>query len=195
MADVSSKGSLGALHGEMVRNVFRGAVAADTAPSAVVALMNRVRFDVPRRDLQGTFASAFVARVSGNRDELAYASAGHDVALVFDGLEHRHLEPTGPILGIFCDVEWVDRTVQFGPDSLLVLATDGVTETRCAVEPSFEFGTSGIVQSVIRSTAHSKSIAEDISQSVDGFGNSFYRDDATVAVLQRYSQGRIVEPT
>jgi sigma-B regulation protein RsbU (phosphoserine phosphatase) len=184
IADVSSNGSLGVLHAEMLRSAFRAAITRRTCPSAVIARLNDVRFDTPSRDLQAHFASAFVGRIDAVRPELSYASAGHDIALLFTGRAHRHLDPTGPLLGILPGADHGDRTVTFETAALLVVATDGITEARCAAEPAFEFGTSGLVGAVLRS-GFSKSAAEEIALSTDSFTAGYYRDDATVAVLQR----------
>jgi hypothetical protein len=128
IADASSKGRLGALHAAMVRSAFRMAVHLSSDPSFVVARLNEIHFELPTRDIQAYFASAFVGRIAADKPELAYASAGHDIALLFEGRAHHHLGPTGPLLGVLPADECAARTIPFGSASLLVLATDGITE-------------------------------------------------------------------
>jgi sigma-B regulation protein RsbU (phosphoserine phosphatase) len=189
IADASSKGPLGALHAEMVRSAFRMAVHLNSDPSLVVARLNEIHFELPTRDIQAYFASAFVGRIAADKPELIYASAGHDIALLFEGRSHHHLAPTGPVLGVLPAAERSARTIPFGPASLLVLATDGITEARCALEPAFEFGTMGMVRAVLQSGS-SAATADDVVRCADGFSQTRFRDDATVAVIKRRNRGR-----
>jgi phosphoserine phosphatase RsbU/P len=184
LADVSSKGTLGIFHAEMVRSAFHAAVRRTADPALVIVRLNEVRFDIPRRDMQVHFASAFVACIDTAKPELTYASAGHDIALLLDGRNHRHLEPTGPVLGIFPEFKPATKTMPFEVRALLVLGSDGITEARCAAEPAFEFGTTGLVRAVLQAGSV-RSKAEYVARCTDSFTQSHYRDDATIAVIER----------
>jgi phosphoserine phosphatase RsbU/P len=182
IADVSSKGTLGVLHAEMLRNAFREAIAAGSSPASTLTALNCLRLDIPRCE-SATFASAFVGCLSPSSGTMRYASAGHDIAILFEAKEHRHLEPTGPVLGILPLASFTECEVPFTGDSVLVLATDGVTEARCSAEREFFFGTSGLVKAVLQHPRRYRSAAEALAREVDGFAGSHYRDDATFAVL------------
>lgn len=184
IADVSSKGTLGMLHAEMVRSAFRTATRLYTDPAAVLARLNEVRFDRPHLDMQVHFASAFLARIDADKPELTYASAGHDIAMLFAGRTHRHLEPTNPVLGIFPQLDRTTNAMPFAAAALLVLGTDGITEARCAVEPAFEFGTTGLARAVLEAGA-TRWKADYVARCADSFTQSRYRDDATIAVIER----------
>jgi serine phosphatase RsbU (regulator of sigma subunit) len=183
IADASSKGSLGALHAEMIRDAFRAAIAEFATPVAVMTYLNGLRFDSPGPDLRVTFASAIVARISPSTENLCYASAGHDIGLLFSGRAHQHLAPTGPLLGIFRECEYTERTLPFERKALLVLATDGITEARCFAESSLQFGTSGLARAVSERLPHGRVRADDVCARLDAFTNKLYHDDATVAII------------
>ena len=184
IADVSAKGTLGVLHAEMVRSAFRAAIRVGAEPAQVIAQLNRIRFDVPRRDLQAHFASAFVARIDTGGPQLTYASAGHDIALLFGRGTHRHLEPTEPLLGIVPEFGGTTKALPFETTGLLVLGTDGITEARCAVEPAFEFGTTGLV-SAVRQAGAVRSKGDYVARCTDSFTQKHYHDDTTIAVIER----------
>jgi phosphoserine phosphatase RsbU/P len=62
---------------------------------------------------------------------LTYANAGHTAAAVVrPGGTLAKLPVTGPILGAFADVTYVESEVRLGFDEVLFLYTDGVTEAR-----------------------------------------------------------------
>ena len=115
---------------------------------------------------------------------MIYASAGHDPVMVIGKSAHRHLPTTGPLLGIFEDLLFAERTEPLGADDLVVLATDGVTECGVAHGKGPQFGTTGIIRAVASARNHSPRAARDaISRSLDAFARGSYRDDATIAVL------------
>jgi phosphoserine phosphatase RsbU/P len=125
-----------------VRHVVR-ALAEHDSPAAVLecanlALCRRVA-DVG----DDRFASVFMGTLSGRR--LTYASAGHDFALLMSaGGAHRHLEPTGAVIGVIGAERYQERVLDVAPGDWLILVTDGITEARDA-RGKF-FGTYGVVR-------------------------------------------------
>jgi serine phosphatase RsbU (regulator of sigma subunit) len=186
LADVSSKGTLGVLHAEMLRNAFLDAARTSLRPRAIAARLNQIRLDTAASALNTTFASAFVASFEAKSGELTYASAGHEPSILFRDHEHQHLMPTGPVAGIIPDALYEERAVPFGDRDLLVIATDGVTASRNAYEPSLEFGTTGVVKAMAYRTQRTGcSTAELVLRCSDSFSNGVYRDDATVVAIRR----------
>ncbi len=114
---------------------------------------------------------------------MRYASAGHDIAVLFELKTHRHLAPTGPVLGIFPSADFTECEVAFTSDSTLVLATDGVTEARCSAEREFFFGTSGLAKAFVQNDRRSRCGAETLARELDRFSGGHYYDDATLAVI------------
>lgn len=179
LADVSSKGHLGYRHAAAVRDAFLRAVARRSSPAHTLRELNRLPF-AGAGDGSVVFASAVVVLIAA-RGGLVYAAAGHDGALVVRGRHHRHLVPTGPVLGVFGDVAFAEAAVEFDAGDRLALATDGVLEARDPSDGERCFGTLGIVRVLCRfGTAAS---AREVMDACDRHCQGEYRDDATVAVI------------
>jgi sigma-B regulation protein RsbU (phosphoserine phosphatase) len=185
LADVSSKGPLAVIHAEMLRETFQDAATLELRPRAILARLNRARLDLPNRGMNTTFASAFVASFDPATSEIVYASAGHELALVFRGRAHQHLKPTGPIVGILPGATYEDCVVPFDSKDLLIVATDGVSESRSRLEAGREFGSSGIARALSGPRPSGCSAAELVLRSADAFCGGDYRDDAMVASIAR----------
>jgi sigma-B regulation protein RsbU (phosphoserine phosphatase) len=183
LADLSSKGALSVAHAGLLRATFRRAVRSDSSPSAVLASLNRLRFDFDD-GCSEAFATVFVARVGGLAGSICYASGGHDTALVVASRTHVHLAQTGPVIGVMPDARYEDCLADFGSGAVLLLATDGFTECRRDRVPSEQFGTAGIVRALHARTPHSpKSACDAVGASADSFTGGVYRDDATLVAI------------
>lgn len=184
VADVSSKGRLGEGYAETLRWGFLTSVPRGAAPLDILGRLNRRLIRVAHAGADTVFAAAFVATFTPASSSLTYASAGHEAALLFRGNRHAHLSPTGPVLGIFPEERYEECTVPLKSRDVVVLATDGVTESRNALAHNLQFGTTGIA----RATNFAKlggncSVAEFILRECDAFCARQYRDDASVLVL------------
>ncbi len=61
---------------------------------------------------------------------MTLSSAGHPPALLVEASGTvREISAAGPLLGAFDDAHWSEETVAVDPDQLVLLYTDGVTET------------------------------------------------------------------
>jgi serine phosphatase RsbU (regulator of sigma subunit) len=184
LADISSKGALSVLHAEIMRRAFMQAATFERTPARILAELNELRFEIPGRSASVTFASAVVAVLDPHARFVRYASAGHDIGVIAHGRAHRHLAPTGPVLGVIDGAVYADCMEPFAGDDLLVLATDGFTECRNAGERSEQFGTSGLVRALAASGGGScRAAADAVARGADLFTGGLYRDDATVAVV------------
>jgi sigma-B regulation protein RsbU (phosphoserine phosphatase) len=115
-----------------------------------------------------------------------YASAGHDIGLFVNGRRHRHMAPTGPVLGVMPDAVYTDCMEPFGPRDLLLLATDGFTECRNNAEGPRQFGTAGIARCVADEAVQTcASTSRAVARAADLFTGGHYRDDATLAAIAR----------
>ncbi len=134
------------------------------------------------------FASLFIA-VSDSEDRvLEYASAGHEPALHFTShSRHEHLGPTGPLLGLsgLLKPAFTQARVHLGPESALVIVTDGITEARRYErrEPAF-FGSSGVARAFAAAQRARRDPAEAIAGAARTHAGRALGDDATVLVVQ-----------
>jgi sigma-B regulation protein RsbU (phosphoserine phosphatase) len=99
----------------------------------------------------GMFVTLFYGVISEKDRTLTYANAGHNPPLLRrrDG-SMEELVPTGMALGVAEHQLYEARTVAIGPEDVLLLYTDGVTE---AVDPRTEmFGEERLIE-IIRHNA------------------------------------------
>jgi serine phosphatase RsbU (regulator of sigma subunit) len=186
VADLSSKGPLGAKHAAILRVAFREAAPRERAPSYIMAALNRLHFDVETGGMGETFATAFVARVDRARRTLRYASAGHDTAVILRGRAHRHLVQTGPVIGVLPGAAYDDGFAEFAAGDLLLVATDGFTECR-RFGTGAQLGTSGLMRALHARAGHTPASACAASgRFADEFTRGNYRDDATLVAIARH---------
>jgi serine phosphatase RsbU (regulator of sigma subunit) len=190
LGDIAGHGSeAGAAAGAL--KAFARAALLEYA--ALEAAMNAIDVFFARALLseQVPFASLFIAIDDDYSEVLQYASAGHEMALLFDRAGgHRHLEPTGPLLGLgaFQTTHIAVRSVEMGASGILVVVTDGITEARRDEDGrTMFFGTSGIVKAVRNASNRWPETSQSILESAIRHANNQLNDDATVLVSSRSS--------
>jgi len=133
VADVCGHGVPAALLASMVKLAFSTQADAAHDPGLVLTMMNRIL----SRHLEHGFVTAVYAVVDTEAGRITVANAGHPPLLI--GRPDRHVEgidERGLMLGVFPDARYANREVDLRPGDLILLYTDGVTETR---NPSGEF--------------------------------------------------------
>lgn len=184
IADLSSKGELAERHSETLRAAFIRSVEERRRPARILSILNQLRLDPPPPEAEVAFASAFVATFDTGASSMIYASAGHgDLAMVIGQSSHRHLTSTGPLIGVLAEPFFAEREEPLEVNDLVVLVTDGVTESRHRQATELQFGTSGIVRAMASLTHDARAAHDSIARGLDDFAGGYYRDDATIAVL------------
>lgn len=132
------------------------------------------------------FVTLFYGLLDFETHSLRFSNAGHLPPLLrsTDG-EARWLRTGGIPLGILEEWAYQEETIRLRPGDLLVLYTDGVTETRSP--QGEEFG-EGRLEEAVRSCAFGS--AADVIGSIRAATNAFsegsaQQDDRTVVVLRR----------
>ena len=132
LGDVSGKGVEAAVLAGRVRQIVRTAAFVDRSPGAVLGLLNKVLLSSA-----GDYDERFVTIVSARLRPAEggwtadVASAGHPLPIVLrmDG----HVEPVasaGALVGQLPDVTYAEERVTLAPGEVLLMFTDGVTESR-----------------------------------------------------------------
>lgn len=125
LADVMGKGMGAALVAAGVRAVLRG---ASQYPLGEALERSAISLE---GDLQetGSFVTAFIARIDLRTGELAYADAGHGLAVIFqtDG-GFRRLRTGGMPIGVLADDAWEVRHTVLEPGETLFLVSDGMLD-------------------------------------------------------------------
>lgn len=133
-----------------------------------------------------SFASLFIAVADPRKGTIAYASAGHEPALLFDGADassHAHLARTGSLLGLEANDAFGESAIPLFPESLLVVVTDGITDARHRVDDEYSFfGTSGVARAVFNAVRQRRDPAQEIYTAAILHAGGALSDDACVMV-------------
>jgi sigma-B regulation protein RsbU (phosphoserine phosphatase) len=147
---------------------------------------------VNRRILEDTDANQFVTVFYGIIDPatgtLVYSNAGHCPPYLLSARSDRDVQKltrTGVPLGILEDASWEEEAVQLALGDVLVLYTDGVTESQS--ERGAYFGPDLLLESVRASLGHpAQDIRDAVLMDVHRFvGNASQHDDIALAVVVR----------
>ena len=172
VGDVSGKGLPAAVDTTFVRYAMRALTSEGLAPADVVR-----RFDELYRRANGA-PESFVSLFAGVHDRrtgvLEYVNAGHEACWTRRGTAVTRLPPTGPVVGVG-GLPFAAARTALAPGDTLVLATDGLTEAR---DPQGRF-------------ASAEGVAKWIAQAPAGTPQQLV--DTLLAVVQRYTRGRITD--
>lgn len=128
IADVSGKGVSAALLTNMARSAFRGIAGAITSPGEVISRVNSFLCDDidPYR-----FITIFYMIFDPVSRRLTYSNAGHSPALICsESGDITECTTPGPAIGIMPDIPYVDSTIILEKGDIVLLYTDGITESR-----------------------------------------------------------------
>ncbi|MDQ2908441.1 MAG: serine/threonine-protein phosphatase [Candidatus Eremiobacteraeota bacterium] len=130
VADVSGKGLDAALDTALVKYSVRTLFAEHRDPATVLARFGALY--ARSADRPETFVVLFLAVLDLQTGNLQYASAGHEPAWVRRAGGVTQLPVTGPIAGIEMAPQYETRELMLAPDDVLIVSTDGLTESRDA---------------------------------------------------------------
>jgi sigma-B regulation protein RsbU (phosphoserine phosphatase) len=182
MADVSGKGVPAAMYMAVVRTRLRDFASPDKTPAEVVAEVNRW---LAKENEQGMFVSLFFGYYDVTTGELIYANAGHNPPYVVRAAGPLEtLDPTGPLVAPFPEAKFHDAQCDLGHGDLLVLFTDGVTESGAARGGLFgEERLERLLQSAGATPV--ADVCRNVIQAASDFSHGDLADDATVLALRR----------
>ena len=130
------------------------------------------------------YAVAFVALVHTTLRTVVYASAGHDVAFTLtDKGGIRHLQPTASMLGISLAHHACDAVFTLGWNETLVIATDGISDSRPAGSLDF-FGATRTALAVTRSRSDGTDPALAVLEAARAHEGAVQADDDAVLVAR-----------
>ncbi|HET7010769.1 MAG TPA: SpoIIE family protein phosphatase [Anaerolineales bacterium] len=127
IADVADKGVPAALFMALARTLLRSVAIGRIEPGPTLSRLNDLIFHDTQAEL---FVSVFYAVWEPSVGRLTYANAGHcpPLFLVKDR-PATLLTDHGMLVGVSEDITYRSHTLEMPPGSLLVLYTDGVTES------------------------------------------------------------------
>jgi serine phosphatase RsbU (regulator of sigma subunit) len=183
IADVSDKGMPAALFMTLTRSIVRASVAPALRPEDSIAHANRL---ICEDAAYGMFVSLCYMQLA-NTGGVTYVNAGHNPPLLLragDGL-FRELKRTGIVLGIDPRLGYEQKYLELDPGDLIVMYTDGVSETLNSDEE--EFGIERLKQCILEyADAPASQLVCHIQKSISHFSESTaLSDDITMVVIRR----------
>jgi serine phosphatase RsbU (regulator of sigma subunit) len=124
IGDVTGRGVSAAAMTALMRHGARFASRFEPQPAAILSRLNEFLRQRPGNPL----CTALCAQLRDG--QVVLCSAGHPPAMIAGpGGTVREAPVSGPLLGAFAEAEWPEQTVVIEPGELLLMYTDGVTET------------------------------------------------------------------
>ncbi|WP_018249109.1 PP2C family protein-serine/threonine phosphatase [Orenia marismortui] len=129
IGDVSGKGIPAAIFMAITKTLIKSEALKDISPADIFYNVNNA---LCKDNDESLFVTAFIGILDLRTGEFEFANAGHNAPLICrDNNECRYLKSKDTfILGINEDFKYKTETTQFNPNNVLVLYTDGVTESR-----------------------------------------------------------------
>ena len=180
IADMSGKGIDAVVNTAFCKYSLRALLATREDPAWAMTQFNRLFADVVEDP--SMFAVAFLGVLDAETGLLRYVSAGHESAFVRRGDAVRLLEIGGPIIGMARDSSYVASNLKLEPEDLVVLATDGVTESRNAAGQFL--GIDGAVRFIAEAPCDPQSLCEQVVKSVRRRGADRLGDDIALLALR-----------
>lgn len=134
IADVSGKGVPAALFMALSRVVVRVNATWFLEPEKVITTANAI---ISQDSKAGMFVTLFYGILSDQNRTLTYVNAGHNPPLIYRSKSNsfEELQITGMAMGVIEEEKYKQVSIQIDEDDIIVLYTDGVTES---VNPSNE---------------------------------------------------------
>lgn len=181
IADVSGKGPDAAIHTVQIKVALRCFVAAGFGPADCLRMLNQQL----TKETNTRYVSLFCACIYPRQKTLRYASAGHEPPVFWDAKkkECQLLSADGLLLGALEDSTYEEKMMQYSPESVMVLYTDGITEARNA-QGEF-FGTERIVDSVEKNaSATPQKLVDTLYNRVRKFARDQTSDDLSLLAVR-----------
>ncbi len=180
VGDIAGKGASAALFTSVLDRALAEAIVVSSDVATVVSAANRRLAEALPDDRFVTLVAVLVGD-----SNITYANAGHEPPLIYRGGDHvsvDRLDAAGSIpLGIAPGAEVPTEVVPFSPGDVLLIVTDGVTES-----PPFMRGDEARLERLLLDAAPfgAQDVADSVFEAAAGSGSSL-RDDVLVVAVGR----------
>jgi sigma-B regulation protein RsbU (phosphoserine phosphatase) len=165
---------------------FRASLIAEVrnnyAIRTVMAKVNKLLWESMEAD---RFVTAIYGVLDIHGRRFTYVNAGHNSGLLFRAATGQFdvLDSTGPLLGTLEAAAFKERQTEIRPGDVLVLYTDGITESMNAGQ---DFFGEDRLKDVIRSRKDAKAshVLRAIREAVGEFSGKEPEDDLTLVVVK-----------
>ena len=136
IADVSGKGVPAAILTSTIRSTLQ--VLASKPEADILDVIKSLNHITCRDATNNMFVTLVYGILDANSKTFEYINAGHTYPFIIDqNNELKELKVGGCFLGIMEQIEYQKETVSLTPSSILVIYTDGVTDTMKKDETTF----------------------------------------------------------
>ena len=184
IGDVAGKGVPSAMLMSVVHSLFRMVSRTEESPSKILSMLNG---ELCRGNDSNMFVTFFVGCLDLYSGELDYATAGHDKPFILaDDVSMMPAKANLP-LGVFPDTRFEEQHCTLSPGMLLLLYTDGLTESKNVQRK--QFGRERVVE-VLNTFDRSENptpaaLVSALSHAAHQFaGQEPQSDDLTLLVVQ-----------
>jgi serine phosphatase RsbU (regulator of sigma subunit) len=177
IGDVTGKGIAAASLTALMRYGARFASRLEPQPAAI---LSRLDEELQRRP-GSSLCTALCLQLRPS--EVVISSAGHPPALIVDARGNvREVPAPGPLLGAFEGSEWPEQTVPVSPEELILIYTDGVTDTPGSQE---RFGLDRLRALLAENAGATPDLLlERLDQALDAFRGAEPRDDVAALAFR-----------
>ncbi len=183
IADVTDKGIPAALYMALCRTLLRSVAISRVDPGSTLTRLNQLLFADTQADM---LVSVFYAVWEPEEARFSYANAGHNPPLLFRPQQPaRVLRDHGIVLGATLEAKYTTHVLHIQPGELIVLYTDGVTETSDSQRQLFGLHR---LESLVLGLGswNAEKVTNQILQRVEDFcGSNDLQDDLTTVVIYR----------
>lgn len=185
LGDITGKGLPAAMLMATTRIVLHNAARFMPSPSPA-SILQRLTEDLYQDFTKvNMFATVFVGQYDQPSETLRFANAGHSPVIYCpqDG-PARLLEPDGPAMCILSTSLSANEEITFRPGDVLVVATDGFTESSNATEEMFGYDRLvELVEQLCRLGYSAKQLGAKLFQVIQEFSAGHSQDDDQTLVV------------
>ncbi|MFZ3590194.1 PP2C family protein-serine/threonine phosphatase [Bacillus sp. DJP31] len=182
VADVIGKGIPAALCMSMIKYAMDSLPESRNQPSYVLENLNRV---VEQNIDITMFITMFYGIYDTYTNEFTYSSAGHEPGFFYSSKDNRFsdIDPSGMVLGVDKLNKYKEYRQKFEDNDMIILLSDGVTESRTEKGFIEREEIVKLVQQSIHLTA--QEIVENVYKELERLQNYVLRDDFTLIILRK----------
>ncbi len=181
IGDVSGKGVEAAVHTAMAKYMLRGFVHENPDPASVLTRLNNAITRYVHGDL---FITLLYGRLFASEKKFVYANGGHEHPLLVNHQigKYMTLDSTGAALGVVSESVYTQNEISLSENDLLIMYTDGVTDSRQSGKFLGVEGLQKMVQSVGSTSACE--LAESVIAELKDYTGCKLRDDVAMLVIK-----------
>lgn len=187
IADVSGKGTTAAFHMSQMKGIFHSLAQTERNPQEFMGKANNALMFCLER---GSFISSAYFVVNTESKSILYSRAGHCPVLYYNAAKNKseYLKDKGAALGMLKGSNYAKmietRCINYRPNDVIVLYTDGITEARN--DKNEEFGQDRLETALQQAASKSSLEIQEyiIRELYDFTGTQNINDDYTTMIIK-----------